>query len=173
MKLIDQITRFKPCLEAVKWMGDKTFDEAWETCERGDWMLWVYARLYPDRNREIVGCAAECAATAQHLMTDQRSVDVLKACKKYANGEISKEELLSYAIASYEAAEANADINAHAAAAAYQAAHAAVNVHSATYAASAAAACADSAAAYADFAAARKKNLKLTADICRRLLPCS
>ena len=172
MKIIDQIKHFEPCVEAVEWLGDKTFDEAWATCERGDWMLWAYARLYYDRNRELVGCVAECVATIQHLMTDQRSVDVLKACKKYANGEISKEELLSYAIASYEAAEANADINAHAAAA-YQAAHAAVNVHSATYAASAAAACADSAAAYADFAAARKKNLKLTADICRRLLPCS
>ena len=30
------------CREAVTWAKDKSLEEAWEQCERGDWLLWLY-----------------------------------------------------------------------------------------------------------------------------------
>ena len=38
------LLKLDACPEAIKWVGDKTLQEAWDTCKRGDWMLWLYAR---------------------------------------------------------------------------------------------------------------------------------
>jgi hypothetical protein len=29
------------CPEAIKWVGNKTEQEAWDTCHRGDWIIWL------------------------------------------------------------------------------------------------------------------------------------
>jgi len=35
------------CAEAIKWLGarDGTLEQAWDACERGDWMLWLADRV--------------------------------------------------------------------------------------------------------------------------------
>ena len=70
------------CQEAIDWVGDKSLQEAWNTCPRGDWMLWLYKRLYPDNLRELTLAKAHCANTVRHLMKDERS---LKACLLYTS----------------------------------------------------------------------------------------
>ena len=30
----------RACDEAVIWIANKSTQEVWETCERGDWLLW-------------------------------------------------------------------------------------------------------------------------------------
>jgi len=39
------LRRIGACSEAVKWAKGKSFTEAWMTCERPDWMLWLCARM--------------------------------------------------------------------------------------------------------------------------------
>ena len=143
--------------------GQKNATEAWQNCERGDWMLWIAKRLNVD-DRKLTMAKAMCAKQVEHLMKDQRSKDALQACIDYFNGLITREQLNAYAAAAYAAAAA--------AAYAYAAYAAAADADAAdAYAAYAAAAAAAYAAADADAdAAAQTSSLKRSADICREYL---
>lgn len=33
------------CSDAIEWVNERPFPELWETCHRGDWMLWFAARV--------------------------------------------------------------------------------------------------------------------------------
>jgi hypothetical protein len=172
------------CEEAIKWCAEnkfKTIEEAWEKCERGDWMLWLYRRLYPDNLRELTLAKGYCANTVRHLMRDERSINAVDAAIAFGEGKISKVELRAAAAAASAAAAADAadaayaaDYAAAATAADYAAAttDAAYAADYAAYAASDAADAAYAASAAADgaYAAAKKLNQKLTADICRQYL---
>jgi hypothetical protein len=146
--------------------GHSTPEQAWNDCKRGDWMLWIAKELEVD-DRLFTKAKALCANTVRHLMKDKRSTDAIDAAMRYANGEITREELNKYAVAAYNAATAasydDADDVAYAADAAYSATSASASA-SATYAAYAVA----SATSYAADAAAA--NYQATADICREIL---
>ena len=150
-----EIERFNPCFEALEFRkGYATFEEAWNYCPRGDWMLWLAEKLQVDR-RLLVLTGGHCANTVRHLMGDERSTKGVDACIAYGEGRIGEDELDAARYAAWDAARA-----AYAAYAAFNAAYAAA------YAADAA-----NAAAYAAYsAAARIKNQKATADICRKYL---
>ena len=58
MKFITRLKRLDACSEAIEWLEEKgidTIEEAWQRCERGDWMLWLYRRFYPKNKGEILG----------------------------------------------------------------------------------------------------------------------
>ena len=173
------ISQFSPCLGALEYYDTKkSFQEAWQYCHRGDWMLWISNQIDVDR-RKLFLAKALCAKTVIHLMKDERSRKAVEVAEQYGLGEANETELNAAASAAYAAADA-------AASAAYAAAYAAsAAAYAASAAASAAAAAADSAAyaaasaaasaaAYAAFvaasAAAMEKNQKITADICREIL---
>ena len=105
-------------------------------------MLWIAQKLGVDVLK-ITTAKALCASTVRHLMQDERSRHAIDVAIKFGDGDASADE-------SSRAADAAADDAAAAAAdAAYAAAYAAAD---------------------ADAAAAKKKNRKETADICRRIL---
>jgi hypothetical protein len=152
------LERFNACQEARDWVGDKTLEEAWNTCHRGDWMLWLYKRMYPDNLRELTLAKGHCVNTVRHLMKDNRSLKAVDAAIAFGEGKINRADAAAYVVAAYAAVYAAADA-AYAASAAY-AAYAAVDNVDAAYA---------TAAAYADDDA-RKENQQMTADICRQYL---
>ena len=136
-----KLEKISACRDAIEWVANqKNYKEAWQNCERGDWMLWLAKRLKVD-DRKLTLAKFKCANQVRHLMKDKRSIDALDAAEKYGNGEISREELIT---AAYAAAYA----------AAYDAADAA----------------AYAAADAADAAYARKESLKKSADFCREIL---
>ena len=138
-----EIERFNPCEDALEFRKKyKTFRGAWNNCPRGDWMLWIAKRVGIDI-RTLTLAKGYCAKTVIHLMKDQRSKDAVKAAIDFGRGKIDEGQLRNAADAANAAAYANAN-----------AAYAAAN-----------------AAAYAAYsAAARIKNQKATADICRKYL---
>ena len=161
-----KLEKINACSGAREWVAtQKNYKEAWQNCERGDWMLWLARRLNVD-DRKLTLAKFKCANQVRHLMEDQRSLDALGAAERYGNGKITRDELNAYTYAAYAAADA-----ADAADAAYAAADAAYAADAADAAyAAAAAAYAD---AYADAdaaAAARKESLKKSADFCREIL---
>jgi len=162
----DLMKKYNACNAAIEWAEEKTVQEAWDKCERGDWMLWIYKKLYPDNLKELTLAKAYCANTVRHLMKDERSINAVDIAIKFGNDNANREELRAAAYAAYAAASAS-----HAAYAVDAAADAAAY---AAYAADAAAAYAADAAAYAAYAAASadalKDNRKKTADICRKYL---
>lgn len=82
------------CEEVLKWITSKSLDEFWQTCERGDWMMWlIYNGKYDISNKTLRLLAVRFAREVQHLMTDQRSINALDVAERFANGEATEEEL--------------------------------------------------------------------------------
>ena len=152
------------CKEAIFYVRThKNYEEAWNNCPRGDWMLWIAAKLQIDK-RLLTLAKGKCAATVLRLMKDKRSKKAVKAAIDYGHGLIGDEELKNAADAAYDAAYAAYAANASA----YG-----IDAADAAYAVAYAAYSAANASAYASAAAtdaAREKNLQETADICRDLL---
>jgi hypothetical protein len=136
------------CREAVAWVGTKPLEEAWNTCKRGDWMLWLAARLEIDK-KLLVTAACDCAELSLKFITagEDRPRQAIEMARKWVRGETSLEEVCKAVYAAANAANAaNAAYAAYAARAVYAAANAA-NAANAAYAAAR--------AAYAAYAAAR------------------
>jgi len=168
-KTLDKfLKQYRACSDGYEFAKDLTLKQFLNTCERGDWILWLFARMNKESLRELTLAKAHCANTARHLMKDERSTKAIDVAIKFGNNEASRDELNAAAAAAYAAAGAyDADAAAYAAyAAAYAADAAAYAAYAAAYAAGAGAY-----AAGAYDADARKANQKLTADICRKYLP--
>ena len=188
MKIKETLIKMSACQEAVDWVGEKSIQEAWDTCERGDWMLWFYARYRTDDLKGLTLAKGHIANTVRHLMKDQRSLDAVDTAIAFGEGRVSRDELeaaYAYAADAYADAAAYADAYADAAAkaAAYAAAYSAAKAayaaadaaaYAAAYAAASDAAYAASDAAYAAYADAyaayTAASLKQSADICRKYL---
>jgi len=194
MKAKELLIKMGACPKAIQWAGDKSVQEAWESCPRGDWMLWFAVKLQADKKKLFLVKSLACYEII-HLMKDQRSRDAVLAASLYGKGRIPKKELekaaidadaavdvlsnnyaavlsndyvaavaASYAASAIDATEA--DAAASTAAAADAVASAAVSA-AASYAASAIDA---TVATVADAAAARKKSLSKSAEVCRTIL---
>ena len=156
------------CKDAREWVGNKSWEECYATCHRGDWLLWLFKRTNPDDLKLLTLAKGHCANTVRHLMKDERSIKAVDAAIAFGEGKISRDEL--------DAAVAYADYAAYADAADaadYYAAFAASAAYADAADAAAAFAAADAAAVDAAiaFGAAKKENQQLTADICRKYLP--
>jgi hypothetical protein len=154
--------------------------EFYQNCNRGDWLLWLFARTNPNSLKELTLAKAHCANTVRHLMKEERSIAAVDTAIRFGEGKASKEELDAAddaaedaAYAAYAAAYAADAAAADAAYAAYAAAYAADAADAAAEAAAAADAAEAAAAADAADAAdaARTQNRQLTADIVRKYLP--
>ena len=156
------------CKDSINWAKGKTPEKAWATCERGDWMLWIYARSKNYEKRKDILVRGYCTQLVIPHMKDSRSIDAVYAAINYGNGHISDAQLIAAADAAFAAAHAAANA-ADAADSAAHAAYAAARAARAAYAAYAAWAAANAAYAAAD--AAGMRTLKQCADICRKHLP--
>ena len=155
--MIDELLREKhACGEAIAFCKEKSWQEIYDTCPRGDWMLWLFARTSPDDLKLLTLAKGHCANTVRHLMKDERSIRAVDIAISFGEGMASKIELDAASAASDAAAAAYA---AYAASAAAAAAYAAYASDAAAY------------AAYASDADARAESQKRTADICRKCLP--
>ena len=169
------LNKLRACAEAQAWAKGKSLSEAWATCERGDWMLWLAGRMagkdgWPTR-QQVVLAACACARTALDFVPkgELRPLRAIETAERWARGEASLQEVRADADAAYAYAYAY-DAAYAAAYAAYAAAYAtAAAAADAAYAAHAAASHAADAAYDAAYAA-RSKTLAECADIVRREL---
>jgi hypothetical protein len=125
----------KACEESIEWSHGKTLQQAYDECERADYMLHFFRKMcgrpgWPSV-RKVVGTAARCAETVLHIYEakypdDKRPRECIEACYRYERGEIDEDELKKYADAAAYAA-------AYAAYAAYAAAYAAYAADAAEY----------------------------------------
>ena len=184
---IENLKKLNLCKSEYK--SKNSLLDAWNTCERGDWMLELAQKL---------GCPLQlltlakgrCAETVLHLMRDDRSRKAVEVAIDFGNGIATHEELdaaadaahvaakdaFDYAFAAYAAAASNAAFAAYAAAnadvadAADAAADAAAADYTDAYAADPAATDYAEDEAYAAADAAKKANQLQTANICREIL---
>lgn len=164
--LKELLTELNACTDAREWAGDKSIEEIVETCERGDWLLWLSQKVEMDL-QPLTLAKGHCAGTVLHLMKDERSKKAVQVAIDFGNALATRDQLdaaYTAATAAYTAATAAAYATA-----AYTAAYTAADAAADAYASYAASYAADAAAADADAGyAAKKENQKLTADICRK-----
>jgi hypothetical protein len=139
----EKLIELKACKQALEWAGDKTWEEIYNTCHRGDWLLWLFAKTNPNDFRLLTLAKARCANT------------VRQSSYHAAGGATYVIAVVAFAGACVAAAYTYAP---GAFAASTAGAFAAVYVAAAV-------------ASAASYHAAKKENQKLTADICRKFLP--
>ena len=65
----DLLKQYGPCCE--RWLKKRTAQQALEECKRGDWLLWAYVNLYPERDifevkhKVLLTVLPECAETVK------------------------------------------------------------------------------------------------------------
>jgi len=184
--LKEKLIELRICPPGVEWAGDKTIEEIWATCPRGDWMLCLFEKTNPEDIKLLFLAKGHCANTVRHLMKDARSIVAVDAAIAFGNGEITKEELDKAAKDAWDAAEtAQAATNKIASytsanypsinCAAANAGASCCSNHTPPHWGAESAATAASYAAFSsidsDSASAKIANQLLTADICRKYLP--
>jgi hypothetical protein len=169
------------CKEAIEWVRgqDSKAEELWNCCERGDWLLWIAARLGVDR-RYVVAAACACAQGMLHLVPEdeERPRKAIDTAIAWTQGKATIEQVRAAAFAAFAAAAYAAHAHADAAtavAAAVAAADAASDAASdaAFSDADAASDAAFSDAAFSDaaVAAADAKILRKCAQQVRKAIP--
>jgi hypothetical protein len=189
---IDRLYTLGACREAKEWAAKQTSpQQAWDSCKRGDWMLWLLVRAMPNAGNYVacIRIACDIARSVLHFVPagEDRPLKAIEAAEAYAanpNADTAKAAKAA-ANAAYAASYASnaASYAAHAAAdAAYAASNAAAYATSnvafaaadaayaaadAAYAASNASNAASNAAAKAAYAASYAAD----ADIVRKYFP--
>jgi hypothetical protein len=141
-----KLEKLNACSSALRWVSEqKNQQQAWNDCERGDWMLWLLGRLSgePESNKrqKLVLTACECARLSLHLVEDgeERPRIAIETAEKWTRGKATIDEVGKAAADAADAAyAAAAAAYAAAASAAYVAAAAAVDAAADAYAAAAA-----------------------------------
>ena len=121
------LVKLVACSEARDWARGKTLREMWNTCERGDWMLWLAARYGDVPLKTLVAIACDAAEPAMACVPagETRPQECLATTRRWLKDEATIEEVYAAAEAAAGAAEAAAEAAAWAAGAAGAAARAA------------------------------------------------
>ncbi len=59
MTFREQLKELRACSESLKWVGNKTIEEAWETCKNSNWMIWVLSQTDLDLTDPICDMVKE------------------------------------------------------------------------------------------------------------------
>ena len=99
-----------PCEDGLKFAESfKTLQEAWDKCERGDWMLWLLGKLSgpsdSSKRKELVLIVCKCARTSLKYVTkgEKRPLIAIQTAEKWAIGKATLEEVNAAANAAYAA----------------------------------------------------------------------
>lgn len=154
-KHIEQLKKLGPCSKALEFAAKfSTLQEAWDACERGDWMLWLIGKHCGEPNsksrKKLVLTACKCARLAWKWMSKEGR-HAINIAEKHAHDKATLQEV--------------EDAAAHTAYAAAHTAYAAYAAYAAAYAADAAAYTANA------VGVPRNKTLKSCAKIVRKAYP--
>jgi hypothetical protein len=88
---IEKLEKLGPCEDALDWAAAQpTAQVAWESCHRGDWLLWTAAMVGVNR-REVVQTLCACARIAPQngQLNDDTSLQAIKDVERWCNRELS------------------------------------------------------------------------------------
>ena len=87
------LRKLSACQDAREWAGDKTWKEVYDTCHRGDWLLWLHYKTNVKDLQARTLAKGHCANTVRHLMKDERSIKAVDAAIAFGEGKINRDEL--------------------------------------------------------------------------------
>ena len=91
----DWLETNEACQESMDWIAEnniQSLEEAWNACERGDWLLWMAEMLCVDQ-RKLMMCGALCAHTVIQHMKDPRSRNAVRVIFLWSRGKATDEQL--------------------------------------------------------------------------------
>ena len=128
---IIKLKELRACPEAIEWAKQfNSIQEAWDNCERGDWMLWLLGKQVGSprskSRKELVLIACKCARLSLKYVpkSEKRPLKAIQTAEKWVRGEATLRQVryAAYAArAAYAAYAADAAVAAYAADAAYAA----------------------------------------------------
>jgi len=101
------LAKLGACSEARHEAEGKSMRRVWDSCERGDWLLWLSAKLRIDR-KLIVLAACDCARTALRFVPagETRPREAIETAEAWCRGEATINQVRDAAHAAYAAAHA-------------------------------------------------------------------
>ncbi len=99
MTFREQLVKLKVCRDSLIWVGNKTLEQAWATCENPEWIIWILSQT----DLDLTDPLCEMAERVLHLLPeDNRLVcsNAISAAKRRA----SKDELYAARNAAHDAA---------------------------------------------------------------------
>ena len=106
------LIKLNACQPAKDWAQDKSWKEVFDTCHRGDWLLWLFYKTKTDSEQDfalLTIAKGHCANTVRHLMKDERSVAAVDAAIKYMGDRLILKNANANAYAAANAAYAAAN----------------------------------------------------------------
>jgi hypothetical protein len=103
------LQRLGACQEAIQWVGNRTPRQAWDECERADWLLWIAAKMKGNNTRQqIVLAACDCARLALRFVPagELRPLQAIEAAERWANDPTEKNREIARAAAAAASAAA-------------------------------------------------------------------
>ena len=92
---ISKILKFDPCEDAVLWLKEQSnFTQAWNDCQRGDWMLWLLSKLIRKQgspnHRKLVLASCACARLSLKYVKkgEKRPLKAIQVAESWANGKV-------------------------------------------------------------------------------------
>jgi len=98
MKFRDKLVKLEACSESLKWVKNKTIEEAWETCENSDWMIWVLSQT----DLDLIDPLCDMVERVSHLVPEKVPEQVCLNAIAAARRRAPKEELYSAARAAHD-----------------------------------------------------------------------
>lgn len=88
MNLIQKLKEIDACQQATEWAEGKTEAEAWDTCNRADWMVFYLSATKKADLRTIVKLKVLIVDQVKDLVFDGDDDKLFEAAKAFANGEL-------------------------------------------------------------------------------------
>jgi len=176
MSFKEELQGKRACGDALSWVGSRSLEQAWNECERLDWMFWLLRRVTVDR-KLLVLAACDCAELALPYCKNQKTLQAAMRCihvtREWCEDRATIEDVIAGRSDACGAAYAAASYATYAAADAAYAACAS-DARAAAARADAAAACAADAyayeaASYATYAEHQKVRLQCTQKLRERI----
>jgi len=85
------------CREAVDWAEGKSFEGAWNTSPRADWMLWLLGKIDGKASSRIIFASCACARTALKYIPvgEDRPRLAIETAELFVEGKATIKELES------------------------------------------------------------------------------
>lgn len=93
---LNWLQKNEACKGSIEWIEEnniQSLQDAWNACERGDWLLWMATKLNVDK-RKLVLCGALCAHTVVQYMQDPRSREVVRIALLWGRGKATNAQLV-------------------------------------------------------------------------------
>ena len=93
---IERLRDLGACTKAIEWAkGYSSLQAAWDACERGDRMLWLWGRMSGEDSQALVLAVCKCVRLALKYVpkSESRLLKVLQTIEKWARGKATLEEV--------------------------------------------------------------------------------